>query len=822
MATFGFTNDSAGSQNLGSGRKVLSLLSSGSVSGTLDSVIARVWKTDGTMIAKAIIYADSAGSPGALLATSDELSVALGTETEKHFVFSGAERISLSSSTSYWVGLHLGHASGNATMSVGATANALKWAVDTYSDGPADPCGAVNNLTGPLDVQVVTEETGPIKYRASSSNEGTTTTAVVNVPPGTDTGDIIFAAIHVGTNTGTPTIDTPDGWTSIAHQVGTAGVTSTVRVLWREWQSGETSYSITVSHSSGGWVANAASYSGVDTTSPVDDVDISTIAETGSTAAVSTPTLTSSTSNVWRLAIFHGLTTTADRAYGSYSPADLERQDNACTAATRRAHGSLVDSGGSVDASAGTSVSGTPSATTEDRTAALVLINPVSSGTPISDPDTGTGAEAEDIAVSSASDDEATATEAGDVAAALSEDDPSSATEGTPTIALTTDDTGSGTESENLVVSVSDADTATGVDAESISASLTDSDTSLGAETENLVASFTDTDTASGVDAEAVLIPVTDSDTATGAEAESTLANLNDADTYSGAEASSLNVTLSEADTGSAQDTEALSVAITDSDSAIGDEASTNAVTLSDTESSSSAESESLAVSLADGDTASAVDAGSLEASDVPVSDSDTGLANETEVVDASTVSDDSASAAEDQIISLSDGDTATAVEAETYEQGATDSEVVSTTEDYTLAVSLSDEELAAFVEESGILVQVFDGDSGSALDEEAYSVLISDSDTGSAVDEEALVVYILSDEGVTAVEVSELAVALSSLDDVVLTDDGVVTLPGTDLAFQIGRLTTGWSIEGPDTVNVNMVFIRAKWTLDHFTRSYE
>lgn len=149
---FGNTGDSSGSQSLATGRKAVSSISSGAASGTLDTVTARAWKADGTFIAKAVVYADSSGSPGALLATSDELSVAAGAETGKAFTFSGAERISITSSTTYWVGLIFGHATGNVTMSIGATGSALKWNTDTYSDGASNPFGSVSNLTGPLDV----------------------------------------------------------------------------------------------------------------------------------------------------------------------------------------------------------------------------------------------------------------------------------------------------------------------------------------------------------------------------------------------------------------------------------------------------------------------------------------------------------------------------------------------------------------------------------------------------------------------------------------------------------------------------------------------
>lgn len=96
------------------------------------------WSPDGVAKNKALIYADNAGVPGALIAVSAEV-VGMSTGVLIDFLFSSPPTVT--SGTAYWVGL-IGSTTSNWYRSGGGGADVVN--ADTYSDGPADPAGAMS------------------------------------------------------------------------------------------------------------------------------------------------------------------------------------------------------------------------------------------------------------------------------------------------------------------------------------------------------------------------------------------------------------------------------------------------------------------------------------------------------------------------------------------------------------------------------------------------------------------------------------------------------------------------------------------------------
>ena len=185
MAVFGKTTNGADSIQQNGQRKVVSKATPSS-NGTVTSLTARIWRSSANPLARAVIYADNAGAPGALLATSDELTISNSSEAEITFTFSGGNQISIVSGTPYWIGILfdaqtmgfslLGRSYG------GGESNAQAENVDTYSDGASDPFGTPTYQDGTLDAYVTyTEEGSPSASVSPSSSVSPSPTATV--PP---------------------------------------------------------------------------------------------------------------------------------------------------------------------------------------------------------------------------------------------------------------------------------------------------------------------------------------------------------------------------------------------------------------------------------------------------------------------------------------------------------------------------------------------------------------------------------------------------------------------------------------------------------------
>jgi len=102
------------------------------------SIVVHGKADTGTCKAKALIYADSAGAPGALLATSEELTDIDTSDTPHTFPFTTP--VELTAGT-YWLGFIIGDNTFQCHKAAGSS-NQRANNVDTYSDGPSDPFGA--------------------------------------------------------------------------------------------------------------------------------------------------------------------------------------------------------------------------------------------------------------------------------------------------------------------------------------------------------------------------------------------------------------------------------------------------------------------------------------------------------------------------------------------------------------------------------------------------------------------------------------------------------------------------------------------------------
>ena len=110
-----------------------------SVPGDVDSIFFYAGLGGGALdpkVAKAVIYQDNAGAPGAWVATTAEVTL---TTTVQWWSAGFSSLVSLASGT-YWLVLH--HGTEIDLRGDAGAANQRSYNTDTYSDGPADPFGS--------------------------------------------------------------------------------------------------------------------------------------------------------------------------------------------------------------------------------------------------------------------------------------------------------------------------------------------------------------------------------------------------------------------------------------------------------------------------------------------------------------------------------------------------------------------------------------------------------------------------------------------------------------------------------------------------------
>jgi hypothetical protein len=104
VSTVGQTANSGSSSSSSSDKTVLSKFTAG-VTGTLTGGHARLsLSASGSASTSLVVYADSAGAPGARLAQSALVSVTGTTEAVVNYVFTGTNQVAITNGTPYWIG----------------------------------------------------------------------------------------------------------------------------------------------------------------------------------------------------------------------------------------------------------------------------------------------------------------------------------------------------------------------------------------------------------------------------------------------------------------------------------------------------------------------------------------------------------------------------------------------------------------------------------------------------------------------------------------------------------------------------------------------
>lgn len=232
MATFGKTTDGTGASTSTSSRVFCSTATPAS-SGTVTGGAARIsLSASGSVAARMAIYSDSSGSPGALLASSDLLTVTATSEAEHVFTFSAGNQISITAGTPYWIGVGWAAPGNPPGMTVSRDGTAGGRYEQTISSWPTlpNPFGTpVANNTGPIDAYITYTVSGggsttqPV-VRAASAASGASagTAAVVTKPAGLAVGDLMLAW-QVGDNDASLSGMTGPAWELIASQGPAAG-----------------------------------------------------------------------------------------------------------------------------------------------------------------------------------------------------------------------------------------------------------------------------------------------------------------------------------------------------------------------------------------------------------------------------------------------------------------------------------------------------------------------------------------------------------------------------------------------------------------------
>lgn len=126
--------------------------------GTLAEGHARAWlSAAGSTTSKMVVYADSSGSPGAKLATSDQITITTTTvDTVQNYVFSGAAQISLTAATDYWIAVTWADP-GTPSLTYSRSSLSSQRVESTAAYGtPPTPFGTISGtFSGPIDAWVV-------------------------------------------------------------------------------------------------------------------------------------------------------------------------------------------------------------------------------------------------------------------------------------------------------------------------------------------------------------------------------------------------------------------------------------------------------------------------------------------------------------------------------------------------------------------------------------------------------------------------------------------------------------------------------------------
>lgn len=180
MATFGKTTDGGSSSASSAPRVWVSQATPAQNGVAVTAGHGRIWlSASGSVPVKFVIYADSGGVPGALLAESDVLTVTSTAEGVRDFVFSGANRIAITGGTPYWIGLAWDDP-GSPSLNVSRDSTAglrYEQAIDAWPTLPNPYGSPTANNSGPIDAWVDYDTAIPIGP-VTDSGAGTDTPTV--------------------------------------------------------------------------------------------------------------------------------------------------------------------------------------------------------------------------------------------------------------------------------------------------------------------------------------------------------------------------------------------------------------------------------------------------------------------------------------------------------------------------------------------------------------------------------------------------------------------------------------------------------------------
>jgi subtilisin family serine protease len=142
-ATFGTTTTGGASDSMLANRKRVNryqLPIAGNV--TKLSIYLQPTPTSGTQLLKGVLYADNAGSPGALLGTTSELAFS-STNTAGWYDLVFPSPVALAAGN-YWIGMISGATSSVAAFRYTSVNGSRNYNSNTYTSGPSDPFGTPN------------------------------------------------------------------------------------------------------------------------------------------------------------------------------------------------------------------------------------------------------------------------------------------------------------------------------------------------------------------------------------------------------------------------------------------------------------------------------------------------------------------------------------------------------------------------------------------------------------------------------------------------------------------------------------------------------
>lgn len=248
MTTFGKT-DNGSTSFTSSTDKIAVSAATPAGSGTVQSAGAQIWMdSTGSTNSKFVIYADSGGAPGALLAESDVVNFNITTaNSERIFSFSGANQISITGGTQYWIGV--------AWQDPGTPSVRVSRDNTNTTDGRHEQSGAgftwptlpspygTPTLTsgGPISAYVTYTETAGgggggivpvIRSSSTDTDPNLTKTLAPAKPAGLAVGDLMIAVHTSDADSSLAGMTAPAGWAQVGAQAGNAADNYSFLKIW--------------------------------------------------------------------------------------------------------------------------------------------------------------------------------------------------------------------------------------------------------------------------------------------------------------------------------------------------------------------------------------------------------------------------------------------------------------------------------------------------------------------------------------------------------------------------------------------------------------